>query len=238
VFLVCSAISDVFLVCSDSDGLWRLAHSNLLAFPELMPFEDTTNTKMAMAYQVTSSSQHPHLVLILIIFTSSSPHAHSPHPIRIVLASSSPHPHLTLTSSLILSQVNGLAFDQFYNNTVLTTRAEVYDCGASKGYPMANVSNMRDNRILYLGNFTAGAAGSAGSTGSATGSSGSTGSTGSHSADHAAGSVPFVQDGCAHDFSGSFADWQALGFDAGSTLTASALSVPELLAMITRWLPK
>jgi len=122
-------------------------------------------------------------------------------------------------------QVNGLAFDQFYNNTVLTTRAELYTCGASKGYPMANVSNMRDNTILYLGNFTTGA---------------TAGPTGSQSADEAAaaGDVPFVQDGCAHDFSGSFADWQALGFDAGSTLTASALSVPELLAMIRRWLLK
>ena len=33
----------------DRDGLWRKAHGNLLVFPELMPFEDTTNTKMAMA---------------------------------------------------------------------------------------------------------------------------------------------------------------------------------------------
>ena len=33
----------------DRDGLWRLAHGNLLVFPELMPFEDTTDTKMAMA---------------------------------------------------------------------------------------------------------------------------------------------------------------------------------------------
>ena len=68
-----------------------------------MPFEDTTNTKMAMAFQV-----------------------------------------------------NGLAFDQFYNNTVLTTRAEIYDCGSAKGFPVANVSNIRDNTILYLGNFSTG----------------------------------------------------------------------------------
>eukprot|EP01052_Picozoa_sp_SAG31_P004799 SAG31_NODE_203_length_20490_cov_7.713256_12_plen_210_part_00 len=34
------------------DGLWRVARSNIIVFPELMPFTDTTNTKMAMAFQV------------------------------------------------------------------------------------------------------------------------------------------------------------------------------------------
>lgn len=40
----------------DRDGLWRKAHGNLLVFPELMPFEDTTNTKMAMACVVAPHS--------------------------------------------------------------------------------------------------------------------------------------------------------------------------------------
>ena len=52
------------------------------------------------------------------------------------------------------------------------------------------------------------------------------------------GGAQFHQDGCAHNFTGSFADWQALGFDQGSTLAASDLTVTELLEMITRWLPK
>jgi hypothetical protein len=34
------------------DGLERRASSNLLVFPGLMPFEDTTHTQMAMAFQV------------------------------------------------------------------------------------------------------------------------------------------------------------------------------------------
>ena len=149
----------------DRDGLWRLAHGNLLAFPELMPFEDTTNTKMAMAYQV-----------------------------------------------------NGLGFDQFFNNTVLTTRGEVYDCGGGRhgGYPIANASNMHDNTILFVTNFTS--------------------RSRSYAASQAA--PPFVQDGCAPGSNLSFAEWQQLGFDKGSTLSFSDAGTAELLAMIRRWLPK
>ena len=129
--------------------------------------------------------------------------------------------------------MNGLAFDQFYNNTVLTTRAEVYDCGSLKGFPVANASNMRDNRILYVGtNFSNGQQRAEGSAAAGTGAV----------VDGAVveqGELPFIQDGCAKNLSGAggFSEWQALGFDKGSSLTAFGGDTGEMLKMITTSLP-
>lgn len=146
----------------DRDGLWRKAHGNLLVFPDLMPFEDTTDTKMAMAYQV-----------------------------------------------------NGLAYDFFYNNTVVTTRGEIYDCGGVEGFPLDNVSNMHDNQILYfhMENVT----------------------TAADSIGTIEEPLPFIQDGCANVT--SFSDWQALGFDHRSTMSTFDGGTDEILQMVARWLP-
>ena len=45
--------SDRYGAIKARDGLMRVARDNLLVFPELMPFTDTTNTNMAMAFQAS-----------------------------------------------------------------------------------------------------------------------------------------------------------------------------------------
>ena len=56
-----------------------------------------------------------------------------------------------------------------------------------------------------------------------------------HESNKSATSLPFIQDGCAN--ATSFSDWQALGFDQGSTLSAFDGGTDEILKMITQWLP-
>ena len=148
----------------DRDGLWRIARNNLIVFPDRMPFEDTTHTYMAIAFQT-----------------------------------------------------NEFQWDQFYNNTVITSSGFIYACSSKMGseYPLAKTSNLRNNTFLYP--------------------------TFSESR-NVGGSTNLPFQGCDEPSQNStiqagFAKWQADGFDKGSVQVARLVSAAGLVAIIEQWLP-